>query len=233
MTGPGLSPLTDLAANLACLFLLLLVILLAEPARRPAAEAAGPVQIRAPLDAGAMVAQLHARSRAGTGWRVDLFASRLRIIDPQGRETLLAGPVAQWPAALRGLGATGPIRVYVGAQEGYAAVLAAFGPERVQDLSLPAALLHHAEGRAEDWSPGFRALLETRLDSASFTRRLADLLEAGPRGRTRNPAGTPEQAAFAAGSPLARAFRIALFWLALLAGLGFMLWVETRPDQET
>lgn len=244
----GISVITDIAANMFAVFLLIFLLLLAvrvDPAFAPAtSRSETPLDVekdlasvlRTPLRPEDMVDMLYERRGATPGTRIDLFADRVEMQTADATKQFTTGtfmPAASWAAAMHP-----PISVYVFDHRYYRAVLdalrAAGSPWR--ELSVPQALRGRdpATGR-QAWSTGFLRLLDRRLDLTSFRTALANLLGSPQPGsdEDRGGAGFSYDASGLDGLPttspvetLRRWGRAALNGTAIFGGLLFVVLVE-------
>jgi hypothetical protein len=237
-----ISVITDIAANTFAVFLLILLLLLAvrlDPPDAQVNKTALDVEAdlasveRKPLRPEDIVDMLYDRRSAARGTRVDLFDDRVEVLDPSGQRQITAGA-----PDLKGAIAVGaPVSLYVFDHRSYAAVTNSLLAARTawRELSVPQALrqLDPASGR-QAWSAGFVQLLAQPLDRASFRLELAKLLGAAqPTGQEGAGAGrgafsAPDQSALALAGRFARWWRAVVAVATTLAGLLFVLVVETR-----
>jgi hypothetical protein len=189
------SVISDVSANIFAVFILILVILLANARPPPPAQSA-PSSIdatrdlhaveRAPVRAGDMVEML--RGHAGSGViNIDLFDGRIEIAGAAGAAPLVLdvrrdggrAMLDRLDGILRGEGGSTPVRLFVFSNRRYAAVtgrLAAAG-RPWQEVSVPQALRATVGGRTGDaWSNAFLDLVSRNLDRDRFRAALSRLL---------------------------------------------------------
>jgi hypothetical protein len=252
---PSITVVTDIAANIFAVLLLVLIILLAageqegqrQPREAPAIEIGDYFTTveRTPLSGSGMVDLLYNRANASSAIKIDLFDDGIEVLSKdksdwiasEGEIGLRLKPHVE--AALEA-----PVALYVFGHRWYGGVVKTLmGMGRTwQEVSVPEALREtDGANRKERWSAGFKNLLRRPLDRVRFQHELAQLLGSAHLKRNKGAGSDGTAPASASRSVTEDTFldRFLRWWqnilsaIAILSGFGFIAWVETRNKRVT
>ncbi|QOZ76327.1 hypothetical protein XH83_13245 [Bradyrhizobium sp. CCBAU 53351] len=236
----GLSALTDIAANLFALLLLVLILLLGARPGSPGspATALSPIDVendlvsvdRTPLGSEDLFDLLYERRQDSDSIRIDLLNQGI-VVTSQGRTARLGLADDVTPRLARLIAPRKvSIGLYVFSPRFYRAVLAALEASGAswREMSVPQALKSSSVTSDHGWSDDFMGLVSRPSDRARFRHGLARLLQSGgdeAAARAFKAAGDQMQPS-STGDRIARWSRAALNAIVILGGLIFIIWVE-------
>ncbi len=238
----GISALTDIAANLFALMLLVLILVLGARSGSPSSSEQVPEPIdvesdlvsiaRAPLGSEELFDLLYERRNDSGSIRIDLLNQGI-VVTAQGKAERfgLADNAAPRLARLIASRNT-PIGLYVFSPRFYRTVIATLETSGAtwREMSVPQALSSSLTASDQGWSDDFMGLISSPADRAQFRQGLARLLQSGSERAAviaSNTSGGQMQA-HGLNERIARWSRTALNAIAIMGGLIFILWVEFR-----
>ncbi|PDT90814.1 hypothetical protein CO669_07510 [Bradyrhizobium sp. Y36] len=238
----GISALTDIAANLFALMLLVLILLLGARSGSPSSSAQAPATIdvesdlvsvaRAPLGSEELFDLLFERRQDSGSIRIDLLSQGL-VVTSQGKTERFGVADSAGPHLARLIAARKtPIGLYVFSPRFYRAVVATLAASGAtwREISVPQALKSGLTASDQGWSDDFIGLISTSSDRAQFRQGLARLLQSGrdeAAARAFRASGGQAQSN-SIGERAAHWSRTALNAVVVLFGLIFIIWVEFR-----
>ncbi|GMO22153.1 hypothetical protein [Bradyrhizobium sp. TM233] len=238
----GISALTDIAANLFALMLLVLILLLGVRSGSPtsATSTPSPVDVEndlvsvvhTPLGSEDLFDLLFERRQESDSIRIDLLNQGIVVTSHGQTERLgLADHLAQHLARLVA-SRNVPIGLYVFSPRFYRDVLSALEASGAtwREMSVPQAFRSSLAASDQGWSDDFMGLISTPSDRVQFRRGLARLLQSGSGEASARtfPASGGQPQPSSAGERIARWSRAALNATVVLGGLLFIIWVEFR-----
>jgi hypothetical protein len=246
---PNIGILTDISANIFAMLILVLLSLLLERQQRLQAGQGAPAAVdlekdrmgidRAPLTAGEMVDLLYGRQQGPGPIRVDLFDHGIEVISASGSEYISTkdGVRQHFSKLTETSGQT--VNLYVFGHEFYRSVTEALAGagRNWREISVPQALRQSEHGTARHgWSANFMDLMRRSLDRAHFRTELARLLASpGPSSSQTKGLGEKTAPSFIGDDSviprLASLLRGIAAAAAIVAGLAFVLWVETHKGR--
>jgi hypothetical protein len=246
---PNIGILTDISANIFAMLILVLLSLLLERQQRLQALQEAPAAVdlekdrmgidRAPLTAGEMVDLLYSRQQGPGPIRVDLFDHGIEVISASGSEYISAREGVQQRLSKLTDTAGLTANLYVFGHEFYRSVTKALAGagRNWREISVPQALRQREPATArQGWSTNFMDLMRRSLDRAHFRTELARLLASPgpPSGQTKGLGEKTARSLIGEDSIILRLASLSrgiAAAAAIVAGLAFVLWVETHKGR--
>ncbi|MGL9618592.1 hypothetical protein QRQ56_11355 [Bradyrhizobium sp. U531] len=238
----GISAVTDIAANLFALMLLVLILLLGarSGSSSPSEQVPEPIDVesdlvsvaRAPLASEDLVDLLFERRRDSDSIRIDLLNQGI-VVSARGKAERFGLADNAMPHLARLINSRKtPIGLYVFSPRFYRTVIATLETSGAtwREMSVPQALRSSLTASDQGWSDDFMGLISSPADRTQFRQGLARLLQSGSDKAAAIASNAPggQLQAHSLGERIARWSQTALNATAILGGLIFILWVEFR-----